>query len=471
MGVGLNHDDTIVAIASPHGSARRGIVRASGPKALECVFAAFEPVDTHLCPTALKNPAVIEGTLVLDKARIPGRLSVWPTEKSYTGQPSIEFHTFGSIPVLELIVKALCNSGARPAEPGEFTMRAFLSGRLDLTQAEAVLAVIDAKDRRQLNVAIEQLAGGMGHRLSSVRSELLTVLAELEAGLDFVEEDIEFISNNALIDKLHKAKTSVENLLFQCRSRDSSNPGFRASLFGLPNAGKSTLFNCLLGKDVAIVADVEGTTTDRVMTELVVGSQRLELVDTAGLESPGDDKSISGMSQEQRRQEVAQCELAILCIEARTAVENPQFTTEQLCDFSGKEVIVVLTKTDRCRAEQIEMTRHSIQCLMPGRPLILTSAKSNEGIDDLRSVLERKAIDSQSSESGIVGSTMVRTEQSLLDANFAIGSALDAASVGIGEEIVASELRLALDALGTIVGTIYTDDILDVVFGKFCIGK
>ena len=465
MGVSQSHEDTIVAIASPHGSGIRGIVRLSGPRAIDCIAKLFY-ADCDEDIRSLASTDFVAGRLNCNGVEIPGNLLVWPTEKSFTKQPSAEFHTFGSTSVLELAVSELCQNGARPAEPGEFTMRAFLSGRLDLTQAEAVLAVIDAKNRKQLDVAIDQLAGGMGSRLTDSRNELVAALAELEAGLDFVEEDIEFISNDAMIAKLQSALDSIQQLLSQLSERDTKNDRFRVSLFGIPNAGKSTLFNCLAGEDLAIVSDIQGTTTDRVSVAFEIDGQSIELVDTAGVEEVDTPGSIQSVSQEHRKLETIQSDLAILCI---SAAEEPLRIEEQMLqleELSCDSVEIVLTQIDRIEAAQLEAIKARLAVSIHA-----TSAASSVGVDALRQQIGQAARDSQTSESAIIGSTMLRTGQSLQEALAAIESALFAAKDGIGEEVVASEVRSALDCIGLIVGTIYTDDVLDVVFGKFCIGK
>ena len=465
MGVGQSHEDTIVAIASPHGPGIRGIVRLSGPQTVQCVANSFN-ADCGSEIGSLTETDLVAGFLNCDGIEIPGNLLIWPTEKSFTKQPSAEFHTFGSTSVLELAVAELCQHGARPAEPGEFTMRAFLSGRLDLTQAEAVLAVIDAKNRKQLDVAIDQLAGGMGSRLTASRNELVAALAELEAGLDFVEEDIEFISNDAMIAKLQAGLDSIRNLLTQLSDRDAKNDRFRVSLFGVPNAGKSSLFNCLAGEELAIVSDVQGTTTDRVSVVCKIATQNIELVDTAGVEVVDTPGSIQSASQQHRQLETKQSDLAVLCISAAEDPTEIETQLLQLDELNCESVAIVLTQIDRIDSNQLE----TIKARLP-ESIHATSAADGVGIDELREMISQKMLDSQTSESAIIGSTMLRTGQSLQEAEAAIESAIDAANNGIGEEVVASEVRAALDCIGLIVGTIYTDDILDVVFGKFCIGK
>ena len=465
MGVSQSHDETIVAIASPHGPGARGIVRLSGANTVDCVAKIFE-ADCGSDLSGLSFADRVAGRLVFDGLEIPGSLLLWPTDKSFTRQPSAEFHTFGSTSVLELVVNEVCRHGARPAEPGEFTMRAFLSGRLDLTQAEAVLAVIDAKNRKQLDVAIDQLAGGMGSRLTETRNELVAALAELEAGLDFVEEDIEFISNDAMIAKLRSAQNSIEQLLNQIAKRDTKNDRFRVGLFGLPNAGKSRLFNCLAGQELAIVSNVQGTTTDRVSTVCELAGHSIELVDTAGLESGVGEGTIESASQDHRKRETEQSDLAILCISAADEFSHIIEQLRQLDEIQCESNAIVLTQVDRIDAEQLESLKQRLDVSVTA-----TSATNSIGIETLRTKIGQAALDSQTAESAIIGSTMLRTGQSLNGAQAAIESALDAASSGIGDEIVASEVRSALDCIGLIVGTIYTDDVLDVVFGKFCIGK
>lgn len=468
--VGHLHDDTIVAIASPAGNAARGIVRISGSNAIDVVSQIFESETGPLADK--QSPLAIDGSLCCDDIVIPGQLLVWPTSQSFTKQPSAEFHTFGSRPVLELAVSAICAHGARPAEPGEFTMRAFLSGRLDLTQAEAVLAVIDAKNRTQLDVAIDQLAGGMGARLNATRDDLIAALAELEAGLDFVEEDIEFISQEAMIAKLESAQQSLASLLSQASKRDRESGNFRVALFGLPNAGKSSLFNRLANRDLAIVADVRGTTTDRVSAVCQFGGQSVELVDTAGLEDVESVGSIASASQLHRSTEIRQCDMALLCLSLGENVDALRAQLkQQMRDLEGTPSIVVLTQLDRADQIAADSLLQEFGTQDPESTLIATSVVRGDGIEKLKSAIEKAASDSQNSESAIIGSTMLRTRQSLEEAGSAIDSALYAARNGIGDEVIASEFRAALDSIGTIVGTIYTDDVLDVVFGKFCIGK
>jgi len=392
--------DTIVAIASPSGLAKRGIVRLSGPDTVSIVEQCFRS-DSSVS----SRPHCRVGSLTGAECNVPGRFLVWPTERSYTRQPAAEFHTFGSKPVLDLCVKALVDAGARLAEPGEFTMRAFLSGRIDLVQAEAVLAVIDAQDRRQLDVAIDQLAGGLGARLSAIRNELVASLAELEAGLDFVEEDIEFISSDLLLQKLTSSADNIDSIIDQIKSRDSNSAEYRVALFGLPNAGKSSLFNAIVDDEAAIVSPIVGTTTDRVTRTLERDGVKILWVDTAGQETDSELGSISSNSQQHRETEMENCDLAIDCIAATGAMGDSVLSDTDL------QRTVVLTKSDLLSDSQ----RDSLLRQLNQGTQFLTSTVAGAGIEELLQHVVNKAIESSSSESGVVGSTVLRSRSSLIE--------------------------------------------------------
>ncbi|HND54323.1 MAG TPA: 50S ribosome-binding GTPase, partial [Pirellulaceae bacterium] len=293
-GVRWDPSDTIAAIASAPGGSLRGVVRISGPDCLECVRALFRPTraksvdaaspsasfatlkrdsattrDTLRSddePSAAGPARVIAGLVALPApwGELPVELYWWPGVRSYTRQPTAEFHTLGSPPLVGALLAAACRSGARLAEPGEFTLRAFLAGRLDLTQAEAVLGVIDARGRTELDVALRQLAGGLAQPLQRARSELLDLLARLEAGLDFVEEDIEFVTAAELDEACQAIERLLSDVAARMRTRETAGGELRVALRGWPNVGKSSLLNALAGRTAALVSGVPGTTRDYV---------------------------------------------------------------------------------------------------------------------------------------------------------------------------------------------------------------
>ncbi|MBL8827898.1 MAG: 50S ribosome-binding GTPase, partial [Planctomycetaceae bacterium] len=274
--------DTIAAIASAPGGAVRGIVRLSGPQVLEILARCCRELEPPLA--SLRQATMLTGSFVLPaiETRLEVNALVWPNTRSYTGQPSVELHLLGSPPLLQAVLDEVCRADCRVALPGEFTLRAVLNGRLDLTQAEAVLGVIHAASDRDLRTALDQLAGGFGSLIRKLRGDLLDALAHLEAGLDFVEEDIEFVTRDELRTQLVIANQTVEQLTRRLDERATTVDLPRVVLIGEPNAGKSSLFNALAGRPQALVSDVAGTTRDYLAATIEMDGVACELVDTAG---------------------------------------------------------------------------------------------------------------------------------------------------------------------------------------------
>ncbi len=521
----IDIEDTIAAIASPPGSAVRGIVRLSGPNTIACLEHLFvaenakplssvrsadavtgsfqipadfdgtgeSPERTETSGSSNKNPNGAAETNP-QTLSIPGQLLLWPTQQSYTRQPTAEFHTVGSAPVLQMVLNSVCNAGARLAKPGEFTLRAFLSGRIDLTQAEAVLAVIDSDGERQLEVALEQLAGGLAGPLGEIRGQLMGTLAELEAGLDFVEEDIEFISQEELTSQLDIANEQLTKIVNQISTRDLAVGSIKVVLFGMPNSGKSSLFNALTQSQQAIVTQVAGTTTDFISATLEIDSTSIELVDTAGFENPSANEldqsndqlhAVMEQAQTHRDQQQGQAQISLLCIDRSR--KTTQWEIAQLNQLTPS-TIVVLTKSDLPAATDFDQSKCDTPIVetstagslntdkTSGKVAAADSSESINGMDVTSEGLHRlKELILETANShadhSVVYSTIARATQSLREAQTSVAFALDATKSQAGEEIVAAEIRQALEGLGQVVGTVYTDDILDLVFGRFCIGK
>jgi tRNA modification GTPase len=449
MPASLDLDDTIVAIASAPGGALRGIVRLSGPESAACVATVFHASDETPNPG---NPFTKGGVLHLPRnlGQIPARLYLWPDRRSYTRQPAAELHTLGSPPLLEAVVESLCQAGARLAQPGEFTLRAFLAGRLDLTQAEAVLGVIDAHGQAQLDTALAQLAGGLAGPLAALRERLLDLLAQLEAGLDFVEEDIEFITAAQLDAQLAAAANEVQQLAERMNSRRDTTELPRVVLVGAPNAGKSSLLNALAGRDAAIVSDMAGTTRDYVTCRLTAGGQEFLLVDTAGETSARENLSIDELAQAAASRQQREADVTIACSDAGGAFRVTH------APYINDSTIHVWTKCDQ----------HSPPESAAG---IRTSSRTGEGLDDLKLAIAARL--RERAADAVVASTAARCGESLELAAQSLARARELVATDAGEELVAAEVRMALDGLGHVAGAVYTDDVLDRVFGRFCIGK
>lgn len=444
--------DTIAAVASAAGGAARGMVRVTGGQCVSVLAGFFTPGCDQPSLADARTPRRIAGSLDLGDplGRVHAAVLLWPGTRSYTRQPAAEIHTFGSPPLLDTILARLCDQGARIARPGEFTLRAFLAGRIDLTQAEAVLGVIDARDQRELSVALSQLAGGLAGPLHELRNRLLDLLAHLEAGLDFVDEDIEFISHRELTHQLEEAASQIDALADQMQRRGTTHALPRVVLCGPPNVGKSSLFNALCGTASALVSEQAGTTRDYVSAQVRCGGIEVELIDTAGIEAGRALGGIESAAQNVAQSQAEQATLVLACSEATQSILRPSGSNlPQSC-------IHVVTKCDQFFDPRI----------VAGA--ILTSSRTGEGIEELKGAIE-SALAAQPVDTTVVAGTAARCRESLVLAAESLRRAR--LSSAVGEEFVAAEVRSALDDLGRVVGAVYTDDVLDRIFSRFCIGK
>ena len=457
----LDADDTIVAIASPTSPAPRGVVRMSGDKTVTILKQMGVDCEEIKTPRRLTTHIELGSPL----GTIPVDVMVWPTHRSYTGQPSAELHTYGSLPLLRGLVDKAGLCGARPARPGEYTMRAFLAGRLDLTQAEAVLGVIEAEQRGTLDHALRQLSGNLSQPLERMRSTLLDLLADVEAGLDFVDEDISFISDKDLVDRLSAIAVELEQTLRLMQNRGGGSARISVALCGPPNAGKSCLINRLADQQVAIVAPVAGTTRDTVTVDIELQGNHVTLIDTAGIEEA--ETEVSMQSQAQSRRSTSEARVRLWCVDS-TSNDFAANASElkELANRTRKPQTI-----DLWIATKMDAAMNATLTSDPDLPWIQCSALNGDGIDSLKKSICENLKQHDAEEIGSVVGTAARCSQSLHQAIAAIQQAIQLTTHQEGHEFVSAELRTVAQCLGEVTGTVYTDDILDRVFGRFCIGK
>lgn len=436
-------DDTIVAISSAVGPGRRGIIRLSGSLTF--------PIVDQLITTEVPRRA---GYLAPGRIRVPELFSPLPVDvyswikpHSYTGQDLAELHTIGCAPLLEAIVAHCLQHGARLAQPGEFTLRAFLNGKKDLTQAEAVLGVIDARTEEDLHTSLDQLAGNVRHPLAQLRDDLLNLLADVEAALDFAEEDIQFVSESDLLRRISAGIAHLVNLQRQLNRRSVSGLSLQVAIVGRPNAGKSSLFNALLGRAAAIVSDEAGTTRDYLTATVNWGGLEVTLIDTAGWQQATN--AIEEQAQRFGQSEAKRADLMLWCVPADEAISPTDAASWGR--FPGLKM--VRTKADRVASD---CGAWSCSVMQPG------SVERFRGvlIAELQRITKTSLAQSQSRCQGHVSVAL---------------QALQRAYAHVLEqdppELLALALREALEQLGQLTGAIYTNDLLDRIFSRFCIGK
>ena len=464
----LDYTHTICAPATSVGTGAISVVRLSGPDTMAVVdrVVRFRSGTAAQAPGYSLKFGTVEG---LDEVLV----SLFRAPHSYTGEDAAEISCHASPYIVSTLLDRLAEAGCRLAEPGEFTRRAFLNGKMDLAQAEAVADVISSSSEAQHRVAMNQLRGGYSAELRALRKQLLELTALLELELDFSEEDVEFADRSRLRALLDTACSHCRQLADSFRLGNAIRNGVPVAIVGAPNSGKSTLLNALLRDDRAIVSDVPGTTRDTVEETCVIDGVLFRFIDTAGIRASEDEVERLGIERTFRK--ISEVEIVLGVIDISTSEEQVTQdlkTIAERIDFKQQKLLILANKTDKTGVNKIVTTLNffvsSPKIELDKTPVIEISAKTGKGLENLRSALVSRA--NVASASGTLV-TNARHAAALREAAASLSAVSDGLDTGRPSDLLAEDLRAALASLGAITGEITTDEVLGEIFSRFCIGK
>ena len=454
-------DDTIAAIATSLGEGGLAVIRISGPQAFAVTDRCFAPAGTaSLKPSAAGTHTIHYGHVVRGGQNIDEvLLAVMRAPRTFTCEDVVEITCHGGILPAKMVLDAVLESGARLAEPGEFTRRAFLNGRIDLAQAEAVADLIHSRTELALRAANEQLAGKLSQRINQLRDEMVEILAHIEAHIDFPEEDIAPDTKDQLIARLDRSVAFMDQLLRTANEGQILRRGIRAAIIGRPNAGKSSLLNQLLGHDRAIVSPIPGTTRDTIEETANIRGLPVVFIDTAGLREARDEIEAEGVRR--TRQTLQQAEFILQMFDVSEPLTDSD--RDYLAEFSSKKRILVLNKIDL--TPQLHLPSNLMSAAMK------VSCLTAEGIEPLKDAIKELVWSGEINAEMLHVMINSRHQDALNRARAATLCAVETFRENQTLELIALDLRIAVDAVGEIVGKTTTEDLLDVIFSQFCIGK
>jgi tRNA modification GTPase len=459
-------NDTICALSTPAGTGAIGIIRLSGPDSIDLCRKFFTSGNKEINLEKVPSHTVhfgkfSDGDFLIDEVLV----TVFRNPHSYNGQDIVEISCHGSVYIQQRILELLLTAGARLAEPGEFTLRAFLNGKFDLSQAEAVADLIASNSESSHRLAMSQMRGGFSHKIGELRARLIDFASLIELELDFSEEDVEFADRTALFQLLEKIKSEIDNLKSSFALGNVMKHGIPVAIVGKPNVGKSTLLNALLNEERAIVSEIPGTTRDAIEDTISIQGVTFRFIDTAGLRHTED--TIENMGIDRTYEKMNQASVVLYVFDITTASEKE--IDEAIADIRvqlddpQKQIIPVANKTD-----MLMEAPHSFKKLVELDTLFV-SAKRNENINLITERLLKSVHSGETGDQTIVYS--LRHFEALTRAGQSIESIEKGFADNVPSDLIATDIRQALYHLGAITGEVTTDELLGNIFGKFCIGK
>ena len=455
--------DTIAAIATPLGEGGVGIVRVSGPNSLSIMKSIYRECPDEVIPRHVYYGHAVDnhGTVLDDMVSI-----YMKAPHTFTGDDVVEFQAHGSNVSLKLILRSVIASGARLADPGEFTKNAFLNGRLDLSQAEAVIDLIKARSEKPLRIASDQLNGSLGQEIVDIRNHIKDVLAQMAVNIDFPDEDIEQVSYDEFLAELMKQQERLGNLIKSAEFGKLAREGIKLALVGRTNVGKSSLMNGLLGEDRAIVTNIPGTTRDTIEESVTIGGYPIVIVDTAGIRDTDD--VIERIGIERSKKEIDIADLVIMVIDGSSSLEDEDFEIAK--HIEGKQLFLVINKEDlgiTIPESEIERIKRILNC----KGVVNTTVKTIEGIERVREAIENVFTEGFVKSDG--GNIVIneRHKDALMRASESLAHGIELLKIYEPLEIAEIEVHDAFQVLGEIIGETASEEILDTVFSKFCLGK
>lgn len=455
----IDQKPPIAAIATAIGEGGIAVIRISGKGAIEKADECFRGKSL----TSADSHTVHFGKIIRKNGDVADEVlaTVFRSPKSYTGEDTVEISCHGGVLVTQAVLEAILDRSVRGAEPGEFTQRAFLNGKLELSQAEAVADLIHAKSAKAIDAAHQQLEGKLGEHIKKFRQQIIDATAMVELELDFIEEDVEFANKEQLEQLLSDLDTEIDRLLETYETGRLVKDGVKTVFMGRPNAGKSTLLNTLVGKERAIVTEIAGTTRDTIDTDWSYDGLLFKLIDTAGLRKTEDIIEAEGVKRSQKAFE--QADLVVYLRDLTLPMDANE--RNEIADFQkqAKDVPFLLIGTKLDLADQAEDERISYD--------LKISAPEDKNIDRLKKLMKQRALESKDYDTSSLLVTSTRHRDALQKARENVRSAIGALDQGMTGDFLSIDLRAALKELGTITGEITTEDLLDSIFSRFCIGK